>query len=145
MNGASAIITPTTGLLTADATQTELIILDGAYWNSAMFICEWLTVTLGNASDEGDVYVQSFVEGVWYDLCNFHAVNGDNGTPFNEAHTIVVPDANSGIVALTDGAVADDTCTADALLGTKYRTKFDITVGAATPGCSFRVSAVFKR
>jgi hypothetical protein len=144
--GASIVITPDTGLITDNQTDPEAVSPDGSInWKWAQFMIQWTDIDMGHAADEGDVYVQTFQEGVWFDIVAFHVDNAQNGgETFIRMGTIVVPELNVGNIIRTDGALADDTCLAGALLGTKYRTKYKETVGSA-PAVRYIVTALLKQ
>lgn len=138
--GRMATLRAASGDLAAAETTTAVDV----YLPNAAVYLNITKITTADGDDEVDWYVQTTYDGTnWTDLECIHKANGDNGGTAELILTFAPPNVLAAAVgvAVTDGALADDT-KALLPLGTQIRIKVAIT-GATAPTYAYNAAVYF--
>lgn len=130
------------GDLTAAFTSTPKM-LSGAH-TEALIVLKATTLTLADADDEVDFYIQTTYDGAttWNDLANVHFANADDGSTPTKLIRILGHGQAFTNKALTDGTLADNTVS-NLPLGDQLRIKCAVT-GATAPTYAFNATALVR-
>lgn len=125
VNGATV-----TTAVAADETTDAFLLPDN--YHRAIVTINLVTLTLPNASDEVDFYIQTTYDmgQNWHALANIHFTNTETGT--TPKHVIFLSDPATTVTNITPTAtVADDNVNSTVPIGDRIRIFLDLTIVGA--------------